>query len=73
MYLDMMITINSKPDAYDVLYKVFDADGLLLRRGAITYIAKNIKVIVNDLLNDVKPTSYKLYADDVLISQLKDE
>jgi len=73
MYLDMMITINSKPEAYDVLYKVFDADGLLLRRGAITYIAKNIKVIVNDLLNDVKPTAYKVYADNVLISQLKDE
>jgi hypothetical protein len=69
MFLDMLITINTKPNAYDVLYKVYDADGIELRRNAITYLATDIMSIVNDLLFEVKPTAYKVYADDMIIKK----
>jgi hypothetical protein len=57
MKLDLHILINIKPqNNYDVLYALYDADGIALRKRRITYKAHTPQDIVVDLLNDIKPT-----------------
>lgn len=71
MKLDLFIQITINPNTYTVSYIVFDDDGLTVKTNKTTYICHDIKEIVYDLLNEIKPNFYKVYADDVLISQVR--
>jgi uncharacterized membrane protein YczE len=73
MKIDMFIQITTNPNTYSVSYITFDDDGITINSTKkTTYIAHNVNDIVKDLLNTVKPSFYKVYVDDILISQLRD-
>lgn len=71
MKLDLFIQITTNPNTYTVSYLLFDNDGITIDSKKTTYICSNVKEIVKDLLNEIKPNYYKVYADDVLISQVR--
>jgi hypothetical protein len=71
MNLDAFIQITSNPNTFTVSYIVFDDDGLTVDSKRTIYIAHDIKEIAHYLLNEIKPTFYKFYCDDVLISQVR--
>ena len=73
MKLDLFIHITTNPNTYNVSYILFDNDAITIDSKRTTYICSNIDYIVSDLLEEIKPTYYKVYCDDVLISQVRAE
>jgi hypothetical protein len=71
MKLDLYIYITTNPNTHTVSYILFDDDGITIDSKRTTYICNYIWEIVKDLLNQYKPTYYKAYCDDVLISQVR--
>jgi hypothetical protein len=71
MKLDLFIHITTNPNTYNVSIILFDDDGITIDSRRTTYICSNINAIVIDLLEEINPTYYKVYFDDVLISQVR--
>ena len=69
MLKDLRLYIETGLEITTARYDVYDADAIVIDSNKIKYACANVKDIVREILNKTQPDNYKIYINDVLITQ----
>ena len=69
MLKDLRLYIETGLEIITARYDVYDADAIVIDSNKIKYVYADVKDIVSEILNKIQPDNYKIYINDMLITQ----